>query len=688
MSNHITTENIRNVVLLAHSGAGKTLTAEHLLAEAKAIPKAGTIEEGTTVSDCTKEEIERKISINSSLLHLVAAGTKINLIDTPGYEDFIGETIAGISAADAAVIVVNAVSGFEIGTNRAVKFINRQNLPAIIFVNKMDKENADFVKCIDALQNKLGKRCVVINYPAGKEASLKSLANLITQEGLDLLGADDKERARKEREALVESAAESDDALLEKYLETGEISQDEIKKVFKKAVWSGKIIPVIAGSALRNIGIKELLNAIVNYFPSPADTRGKTGLNQNDNSEVIVRAQDSEPFRAQVFKTISDIFVGQITVFRIYSGTIASNSNLYNINKNTREKISQLSILQGKQLKPVDSLSAGDIGCATKLKNTETRDSFGDEKHPVIFPVFKIHEPVISYSIKPKSRADEDKISTALHKLTIEDLSLKAQRDPQTKELIISGMGDLHLNIVIHKLKDIFGVEVEIGTPKVAYRETITTTADSQYKHKKQSGGAGQFAEVWMRIEPLPKSAGFEFVSEVVGGAISASFLVSCEKGVKNALGTGVLAGYPVVDVRAVVYDGKTHPVDSKDIAFQIAARHGFKEAFMKAKPVLLEPIMEVEFTIPDEYTGGVTGSLNSRRGRILEMVPAEGGFSAIRANVPLEEMYKYANELRSITAGRGTYTMKFSYYEQVPSNIAQILITKAKQLQQEDKEE
>lgn len=688
MNGKVATSNVRNVILISHSGAGKTSTTEHILAETKTIPKPGSVEHGNTVSDYNKDEIERKISINSSLLHFNYNGVKVNLIDTPGYSDFVGETILGLTAVDGAVVLINAVSGIEVGTNQAFKFINKLKMPCMVFINKMDKENADFHKSVDTLRNMFGKKTVVLGYPIGKESSFKGIADVITEEGADLLFGEDKEKFQRSKEMLIEIVAETDDNLLEKYLESGELSQEEIRGAFKKGVLAGKIMPIIAGSALSNIGIKELVKAIVNYFPSPLETSGKIGINQLDNSEITILPEENEFFSAQVFKTISDTFVGQITAFKIFSGNITSNATLYNVNKKQREKISQLSILQGKQLIPVDSLAAGDIGCVTKLKGTETGDSFGDEKHPIVFSAFEIPEPVISLSIKPKTRSDEDKISTALHRLTMEDLALRAERDSQTKELVLSGMGDLHLNIMINRLKENFGVQVDIGTPKVAYRETITAKGDAQYKHKKQSGGAGQFAEVWLRIEPLPKGSGFEFVSEVVGGAIPAPFLVSCEKGIKSAMEGGIIAGYPVVDVRAIVYDGKTHPVDSKDIAFQIAARQGFKESFMKAKPILLEPIMEVDFIVPDEYTGSITGSLSSRRGRILEMKLAEGGYSNIKANVPLEEMYKYTNELKSITAGRGTYTMKFSYYEQVPSNIAQTIIAKAKKTQEEEKED
>ncbi|MEA3305667.1 MAG: elongation factor G [Candidatus Omnitrophota bacterium] len=679
-------KNIRNVIILAHSGAGKTSVAEHLLSEAEVIPKPGSVDGGNTVSDYNKDEIEKKISINSALLNLAYNSVKINLIDTPGYADFVGEIITGITAVECAVIIVNAVNGIEVGTNQAFKFTQKKNMPAIVFINKMDKENADFNKCVGALQNKFGKKCVVTGHPIGKEDSFKGIANLLTKEGMELLEGADEKNAREESKILVEGVAESDDALLEKYLDTGELSHDEVKSAFRKGVVEGNIIPIIAGSIVSHLGIKELLNAMVNYLPSPLDVSPKKGISMSDNNPVEVKADKSACFSAQIFKTISDPYVGQMSIFRIFSGSLSANVTLYNVTKGAREKTGQLSTMEGKQLKPVDKLNAGDIGCIAKLKDTQTADSLGEEKKPIKFPDINTPEPAMSFSIKPKTRSDEDKISDALHRLAAEDSTFKARRDQQTKELIVSGMGDLHLNIMINRLKERYGVQVDIGTPKVAYRETITAKGSSQYKHKKQSGGAGQFAEVWMRVETLPRGSGFEFVSEVVGGAIPAPFIVSCEKGVRMALESGTLAGCPVVDIKAVVYDGKTHPVDSKDIAFQIAARNAFKDAVHKAKPVLLEPIMDVEVVVPEEYMGSVTGSLNSRRGRVLGMEPGDGA-QMVKARVPLEEMYKYINELKSLTAGRGLYTMKFSHYEQVPSNIAQIIIQKAKQAKDGEKE-
>ncbi|MGB2705698.1 MAG: elongation factor G [Candidatus Omnitrophota bacterium] len=675
---------VRNIILLGHSHSGKTQTSEALLFAGGAIPKAGSVDQGTAVSDYNEDEKERKISINSSIMHFTRGDIKVNMIDAPGYGDFIGEALSGLMAADGAVIVVNAAAGrLEIGTNKALKLVAEKNMPAVIFINKVDKEHADFTKCVNALKEKLGKRCAMLSYPVGKNESFKDVANLITKEKMDALSGDEKKEAEKLAEVLVENVAESDDALLEKYLDKGELAKEEVKTTLKKAVLEGKLIPVLAGSAVKGIGIKELLDVIIDGLPSPSDTPPACATNPKTNEKITIDCKETPFFSAQVFKTISDPYVGQISVFRVFSGSLSSNTPLYNSTKGGSEKGGQIFALQGKAEKQLTSVSAGDIACLVKLKNTDTGDSLSTEKNPVLFEPLQFPEPAISFSIKPRTRSDEDKISNALHKLTAEDKAFIIIRDQQTKELVASGMGDLHLNIMIKRLKKRFGVQVDIGTPKVAYKETITSKGDAHYRHKKQSGGAGQFAEVWLRIEPLARGAGFEFVDEVVGGAIPAAFVVSCEKGIKAAIQEGVLAGYPMVDTKAIVYDGKTHPVDSKDIAFQIAARHGFKEAVMKARPVLLEPIMDVDVTIPDEYMGDITGSLNSRRGRIMGMEPGVG-MQVIKAKVPLEEMYKWANELKSFTGGRGTYAMHFSHYEVVPSNIVQAIVEKAKKAKEE----
>jgi len=676
---------IRNIILLGHSHSGKTQISEALLCAGGAIAKSGSVDQGTSVSDYNDDEKERKISINSSMLHITTDGVKINIIDAPGYGDFTGEVISGLRAADGAVIVVNAAGGLEIGTNRALKLVAANNMPAVIFINKVDKEHADFAKCITALREKLGKKCAPFVYPVGVSESFKDVVNLVTKEKMDGLSEDEKKEAESLAETLVENIAESDDALLEKYLDKGELAKDEEKSALKKAVIEGRLIPVLAGSAVKGVGIKELLDVIADNLPSPSDVPPFEATDPNKNEKIMIDCRETPFFSAQVFKTISDPYVGQISIFRVFSGSLSANTSFYNSTKRNAEKGGQIFALQGKEQKVLTGVSAGDIACIAKLKNTDTGDSLSTEKKPVLFEPIQFPEPAISFSIKPKTRSDEDKISGALHKLTAEDKAFTIVRDQQTKELVASGMGDLHLNIMIKRLKKRFGVQVDIGTPKVAYKETVTAKGDAHYRHKKQSGGAGQFAEVWLRIEPLERSAGFEFVDEVVGGAIPAAFVVSCEKGVKAAMQEGVLAGYPMVDTRVIVYDGKTHPVDSKDIAFQIAARHGFKEAVMKAKPVLLEPIMDVDVTIPDENMGDITGSLNSRRGRIMGMEPGVG-MQVIKAKVPLEEMYKWANELKSLTGGRGSYVMHFSHYEVVPSNIAQTIVERAKKTKEEAK--
>lgn len=626
-----TTDKIRNVVFLAHSGAGKTSLIETLLYKSGAIKSKGSIVEGSTVGDYNQDEIERKTTINTKIMNLMWNGHRVNIIDTPGFADFSGDIISGLCAADAAVVVIDAASSIQVGTERSWKLVEEKASPRLIFINKTDKENADVKKTTADIIKKFGKKCVPIS-------------GALT-------------------EAQIEAIAESDDKLIEKFLESGKLSDEEIKIGLSKAVLNGSIVPVLSGSAEKQEGIKELLDFIVNYFPSP-----KTGQG---------------PFSALVFKTVVDPYIGQISIFKVMSGSLAADANILNNTKGQKERAGQILELQGKTSSQRPKVIAGDIAGVAKLKITQTGDTLCDEKQPVALPAIKFPEAAISFSIKPKSRGDEDKILGSLTKLSFEDPSFQIIRDAQTKELVVSGLGDLHLDVMIHRLKSRFNVEVEIGTPKVAYKETVTAKGDAQYRHKKQTGGAGQFAEVWMRIEPLPRGTGFEFVDEVVGGAIPGPFVVSCEKGINNIMQTGILAGFPITDVKAVVYDGKTHPVDSKDIAFQIAARNGFKEAFMKANPVLLEPIMDIEISAPEEYMGSITGTISSRRGRIAGVEA-----SSVKAKMPLAEIYKYASELKSITSGRASYTMRFSHYEEVPSKIAQTIIAQAKAQKQEEKEE
>jgi len=667
------TEDIRNVVLISHAGTGKTSLGEALLFNTGATTRLGKIEEGNTTSDCNKDEMDRKISINTSVLHASSQGKCINLIDAPGYADFIGDLICGLKAVDCGVLVINGVGGVEVGTEKDWKYLNENNLPRLIFINKLDKENADFSKTLDVIKEKLGKKCGVVTFPLGKEASFKGVANLVTMDGFDQLSDEEKQKATKCREGLIEIIAEGDDKLLEKYLDGGELSTEEIEKGLRSSVVSGNLTPVYCGSAVKNIGVKELINGIIKYLPSPADRQPKEGKNAKDEPAER-KPEESEPFSAQVFKTILDPYVGQLTIFRIFSGKLSANTSFYNCSKSVKERIGQIYYIQGKEQKAVEFAVAGEICAVTKLKKTETGDSLCDEKAPIKFDEIMFPEPAISRSVKPKSRNDEEKISTALHKICSEDPAFKVTRDTQTKELLASGIGDLHIEVMINRIKDRFNVAVELGTPKVAYKETIKKTSKVQGKYKKQSGGRGQYGDVWIELQPLPRSGGFEFVNKIVGGAIPRNYIPAVEKGVKQAMGEGIIAGYPVVDLKVILYDGSYHDVDSSDIAFQIAAAMAFRKAALEASPVLLEPIMDVEITVPDEYMGDITGNINARRGRIMGM-----GLQIVQAQVPLAEMFKYATELRSMTGGRGSYTMKFSHYEEAPAKITNTVAAQAK---------
>ena len=676
----VTTKDIRNVALIGHSGSGKTTIVEDLLQAGGTISKKGTVDEGTTVSDYNEDEKARKNSIDLSVSFYQKDGVKVNLLDAPGFLDYAGEVVAAISAADSAMLVIDAVSGIQVGTTKFWKIASKNNLPGLIVVNRMDKDNADFEKVLGQIRERFGTKCVPLYYPNGTSSSFSGIANLLTKEGIDSLQGDDKDKADKSSNEMIEGVAESDDALLEKYLESGELSQEELNKAFRTGVVLGKIIPIIPVSAEKGIGIAEVMKIIKEYVPSPEDKGGIEAevVGGGEDNAIIVEPKSDGDFSAQVFKTISDPYAGQISIFRINSGTVVSNQSVKNASTGGSEKLGQLFCLKGKEQIQEDSAVCGDIVGVAKLKNTNTGDSLVSDKNAIMFNAINFPEAAISFSVKPKTRSDEDKISGVLSKLIAENPTFHAVVDAQTGEQIISGMGEMHLKTMINRMKNRFGVDVEIGTPKIAYKETITSNGDAKYRHKKQSGGSGQFAEVWMKVEPLERGSGFEFVDAIVGGSIPKQLVGSCEKGVKGALLDGISAGYPVVDVKVIVYDGKTHPVDSKDIAFQIAAAHAFREACQNSKPVLLEPVMNVELTVPEENMGDITGSLSSRRGRVQGM-DSEGGMQIVKAKMPLEEMYKYANELKSMTAGRATYVMSFSHYDPVPSNLAQKIIDKNK---------
>ena len=684
MGNSITTKTLRNVILVSHSGAGKTSLADSFAHITGLNSRLGSVVDGTSLSDFHPDEKERKISIYSALLPLNWNNVKINIIDAPGYADFIGDTIASLQVADAAGVLINGISGVEVGTEFIWQYLEKRNIPRFLFINRLDKENSDFFSTYENIRQRFGKKCVAFTYPVGKEASFEAVVNLIINEGNEKLQGPDKERAAKFKENLLEAAAESDDALLEKYLDGQQLSKEEIVSSLRKAVLSGKIFPVLCGAAIKEIGTRETLDLITGFMPSPADCPPRMARKFDSEELVEIKADDKLPFSAQVFKTISDPYVGQLTIFRVFSGQLNSDSSSFNVNTQAKERLGQLFFLHGKEQKPTQSICAGDIGSVAKLKNTCTGDSLCDEKQKVIFDEIPFLIPVISFSISPKSRADEEKISHCLTKLSTEDPTIKISRNAQTKELIISGMGDLHIEVAVKNLKSRFGVGVDLGTPKVAYKETIKKKTQAQGKYKKQSGGRGQYGDVWLELEPLPGDIEFEFVNKIVGGAVPRQYIPSVEKGVKNTMIEGVLAGYPMVNVKVTIYDGSYHNVDSSDMAFQIAGSMAFRKAVLGAGPALLEPVMEAEVVVPEEYMGQISGDLNGRRGRILGM-ETKGGLQVVKAHVPLAEMFKYATELRSMTGGRGFYTMKFSNYEEVPQKIAQEIIARFQKKAEEE---
>ena len=674
-----TPDKIRNIILLSHSGTGKTSLAEAMLFDSGAINRLGNIGQGNTTGDYNSDEIERKISISSKLLYTDWKDHRLNLLDTPGYADFVGEVLGALHAADCALVLICGVNGVEVGTQRVWNWLEEKKLARFIFVNKLDKENSDFDKAVNSARKIFGNKCLPIQYPVGKTTNLKGAVDLLNKEELSKLSPEEKELAQKWAQALMDSIAESDDQLMEKYLEEKELTQEEIKGALRKAVISGQIFPVLCGSAVKDLSVKLLLDAVVDYLPSPIDLKEISGKKPNSDEIVKRSITPEEPFSAFVFKSISDPYVGHLTLFRIFSGTLNSDGTFYNVTRSSREKIGQLFFLQGKEQRSTSTVKAGDIAAVAKLKGTQTNDTICDEKSPIIFEPINFPEPAISFSVKPHSRQDEEKISTALTKLASGDPTFKISRDLQTKELIVSGMGDLHLDIMINRLKKRFNVDVDVGIPKVAYKETVKKKVQVQGKYKRQSGGRGQYGDCWLEVEPLPRSAGFEFVNKIVGGAIPRQYIPSVEKGVKGAMQVGILVGYPVVDIKVTLYDGSFHPVDSSDMAFQIAGSMAFKKAQEMASSVILEPVMNVEIFIPEEFMGAVTGDLNSRRGRILGMEGSGGSSQTIKAGVPLVEMLKYATELRSFTGGRGSYSMRFSHYEEVPNKLANTVISQNK---------
>ncbi len=687
------TENIRNLVLMGHGGSGKTSLGEAMLFNSGATTRMGTVNDGTTISDFDDEEIRRHISLMTALLPIEWAGHKLNVLDSPGYTDFAGEVKGAARVADCALILVDSVAGVEVGTELAWSYADEYKTPRIAVIAKMDRENANFQTTLDSLSQSFSANLVPLQLPIGSQADFEGIVDLVTMKArrgakgdVSDIPAALKDEVAEARLKLMEAAAEGDDELIMKYLDGQELSEDEIKRGLKIAIAKGSAVPVLCCAGTGNIGVTALMDALVAFVPSPIDRDAVKARNPATQAEETIEPRPDAPLAALVFKTTADPYVGKLTYFRVYGGLLSSDSRVFNANKGQEERIGQIYVMRGKEQIPVASIKPGDIGAVAKLSVTGTGDTLCDRGHPVLLDPPTYPHPLMSVAVEPKTKADSAKLGPTLTRLCEEDPTLHWRQEPSTRQTILEGMGDSHLDVALRRAATKFGVEIATSTPKVPYRETITKEGVSQYRHKKQTGGAGQFAEVHMRISPNDRDAGYDFSWDVFGGAISSSFQTSIEKGIKSVMESGALAGYPIVDVKCSVFDGKEHPVDSKPIAFEIAGREVFKLCFQEAGPVLLEPIMTIKITIPERYSGDVMNDLNTKRGRVLGIDQAANK-TVITAHVPLAEVQKYAADLRSITQGRGVYSMELDHYEEVPSYIAAAVIEKAKQEREEAKE-
>jgi elongation factor G len=684
--------HIRNIGTFGHGGEGKTSLVEAILFDTGENTRLGRVDDGSALMDYEPEEINRKISISASLSHFEWDKHKFHIIDTPGYANFIAEAKASMRVVDGAIVVVGGNSEVKVQTETVWGYANEFQVPRLLYISKMDMERADFLKVVEEVKKAFPSQpAVPVQLPIGKEGGFKGVVDLIQkkvylyqEEGsgkfeLKDVPPDVKEEVERFRETLIETVVEMDDQLMEKYLESGEISAEEIVRCLRRGTMERRLVPALCGSSIRNIGIQPLLDFIILCFPSPVERGSVQGKNIKAGEPEKREPKEDGPFSAFVYKTIADPFAGKLNLFRVYSGTVNADSTLYNSKKDVKERIGQIFLMEGKKQKPLGFAGVGDIVAVAKLKETTTGDTFCDEKNPIIFEETQLPLPMISYALKPKSKGDEEKIASSLMRLHEEDPTMMVGRDEQTGEILLSGIGQTHVEVIVEKLRRKFGVEVNLSTPKVPYKETIRGSKTGViYRHKKQTGGRGQFAEVHFDIFPLPRGEGFEFENALTGMNVPRNFVPAVEKGIAEAMQSGVLAGYPVVDVKVRFYDGKSHEVDSSEMAFKIAAIMAFKKGVQEANPVMLEPIMKVEVTAPDENIGDVIGDLNSRRGRVLG-VEAKGHYQAIQANVPMAEMLKYTPDLNSMTGGRGTFTMEFSHYEEVPAQLAEKIIAHAK---------
>ncbi|MCR4396167.1 MAG: elongation factor G [Candidatus Saccharicenans sp.] len=679
-------EKLRNIAFVGHGSSGKTSLAAALLFDAGVTTRLTKVDKGNTVTDYDPEEIERQISINSAPCFVEWKGTRVNIIDTPGYSSFLWDTRASLRAVDSALVVVCGVAGVEVGTEKVWEMLEELQLPRILVVNKLDRENSSFSRTVNEIQQFFGRQAIPVQIPVGEEKNFAGVIDLIKKKAYlfekDESGkfqeaeipANLKDEVEKRYTQLVEIVAESDEKLMEKYFEQGELTTEELLQGLKKSVLAHQVFPIFAASTLVNIGAQPILDGIVDFMPSPLD-RGQVKALKGQEQELPLTADG--PFAALVFKTISDPYTGRISLMRVFSGKVSSDAAVSNTTRDAEEKLGGLFFLQGKEQVPAGQARAGDIVATAKLKSTLTGDTLCAKGAEIEFEPIKFPEPSISFAIEPKTRADEDKISQATHRVTEEDPTVRIERDPETNQLLISGNGELHVRIITDKLKKRYNVDVDLKPPKIPYRETIKGRSDVQGKYKKQTGGRGQYGDCKIKMEPLPRGRDFEFEDKIFGGAIPKNFIPSIEKGIQEARKKGVLAGYPVVDFKVILYDGSYHEVDSSDIAFKIAASMAFKKGMKEARPTLLEPIMNVEIYTPEAYMGDIMGALNGRRGKVQGM-EQKGNMRILKAQVPMAEMLDFEPTLTSITGGRGSFIMEFSHYEEVPAQIQQKIIAEA----------
>jgi elongation factor G len=686
-------DRIRNIALASHQGAGKTTLVEAMLYTAGATTRMGRVDEGNSFMDFDPDEIERKTSISLSMAHLEWKDTLLNLIDTPGYADFMGEVIAGLQATDTIMVLLDATSGVDVGTERWWTYATDNKIPRVLVMNKMHKENARYRVCYQAALEILGKNIAPLQIPIGEEQEFHGIVDLLTMEAFIAQDGNIQkteipqsmaDTATEMREQLIEAIAETDEELTEKYLEEETLGLEDLQRGLKRGIAEGTLAPLFVVDALGNIGTAQLLDRLVTCLPSPADLPGLEVTKPGSDEVITIKRDPENPLTGQVFKTAIEPHVGELSLIRVFSGILRTGTEVFNAVRGTTERINQIYMICGKERTDVDTLTAGQLGALVKLKETKTGDTLCEKNNPLLLPSIDFPAPSISVAIRPKSRDDEEKVSSGLTRLQEEDPTFTSHYDSSLRQILIAGLGELHLDVIINRLKTKFGVAVDLEKPRIAYQETIGKRVEVQGKYKRQTGGRGQYGDVWVRFEPLSRGEGFEFVDKIVGGAIPNKFIPSVEKGIMEALREGVLAGYPTVDFKASLYDGSFHSVDSSDMAFKIAGSMAFQKGAEQANPILLEPILDVEVTVPEEYMGDIMGDLSARRGRIQGM-DTEGRLQRIRASVPEAEMYKYSTQLRSMTQGRGTFVQKFSHYEEVPKEIADRIIAEAKEAKQRE---